>query len=75
MARIFLFILKPCWTLIPSFFRMNPLKIPGFNLVMPTGGDGDGCVEDTCDVVSSTLDYNHNTKKSPFIWSKWENVS
>lgn len=54
---------------------MNPLKIPGFKLVMPTGGDGDGCVEDNCDVASSTLDYNHNTKKSPFIWSKWENVS
>lgn len=62
---------------------MNPLKIPGFNLVMPTGGDGDlcwggdgdDCVEDNCDVVSNTLDYNHNMKKSPFIWSKWENVS
>lgn len=42
---------------------MNPLKIPGFNLVMPTGGDGDlcwggdgdDCVEDNCDVVSNTL--------------------
>lgn len=53
----------------------NPLKIPGFNLVMPIGGDGDDYVEDNWDVVSTTPDCNHNMKRNLFVWSKWENMS